>query len=339
MTKLATVIDCFCGAGGLSFGFRRAGFTTLFAFDNDPACVATYRQNIDSACVVANAHDVSRQIIEETIGHPIGLDVLAGGPPCQGFSVQRRGSDEDERNTLVLEFIRLVEEFKPKFFLMENVGGLLSPRGLSVMDSLRARCQTIEYFLHIDKLSALDFGVPQDRRRVFVVGEQMKDGLARFHFPFPGSVSGPRTVRDAIGDLIGKGEADVPNHKADKLSTINLRRIQSLREGQGRDSLPEDLRLDCHQNNSTHRHLDVYGRMRWDSPAPTITARFDSFSRGRFGHPELDRSITLREGARLQTFPDDFIFSGTKVQVAKQVGNAVPPNLAYAVARQLYHFI
>jgi len=161
----------------------------------------------------------------------------------------------------------------------------------------------------------------------------------QFQFPSKGSVSGYCSVRDAISDLVSKTELDVPNQRADRLSELNLKRIQSLSEGQSRESLPKELQLNCHVNNPAHRHMDVYGRMWWDRPAPTITARFDSFSRGRFGHPTLNRSITLREGARLQTFPDDFIFNGTKVQVAKQIGNAVPPNLAFAVARQIHSLL
>ena len=180
----------------------------------------------------------------------------------------------------------------------------------------------------------LEYGVPQDRTRVIIVGELTNGHDATF--TYPERLPGPKkTVREAISDLMDKDETMIANHKADKLSTINLRRIQAITEGQGRDSLPEELQLECQKNNSGHRHLDTYGRMAWNQPAPTITARFDSFSRGRFGHPVLDRTITLREGARLQTFPDDFEFLGTKVEVAKQIGNAVPPLLAEHIAAQV----
>jgi len=339
MQSKPTIIDCFCGAGGLSLGFKRAGFNSLFAFDHDPACVKTYISNLGPLCFPADIKDLTKQSIEGIVGHSIQPDVIVGGPPCQGFSVQRRGDDFDFRNNLVIEFIRLIEEFRPRIFLMENVGGLLSLRGNEIMRLLRARFFQDGYYIHVDKLCALDFGVPQLRKRVFVVGERLGGNEPRFQFPAKGSVSGLYSVRDAIGDLASKSEADVQNHRADRLSALNLKRIQSLSEGQSRDSLPKALQLKCHVNNPTHRHIDVYGRMWWDRPAPTITARFDSFSRGRFGHPTLNRSITLREGARLQTFPDDFLFNGTKVQVAKQIGNAVPPNLAFAVARQIHSLL
>jgi len=330
------LIDCFCGAGGLSLGFKNAGFEVKYAFDYDKACVETYRNNIGHHCFDEDINKVNRKSIEEKLQINCSeIDVIAGGPPCQGFSVQRRGSNEDSRNYLVNEFIRLVFEIKPKFFVMENVGGLLSVRGKPFLDKISKICEKEKYCLHIDKLNALDFGVPQDRRRVFLVGERMDSAFTLFEFPkrIFDVKQEKLTVRNAIFDLMRKEESQISNHRGDKLTEINRKRIAAITEGQGRDSLPEDLQLPCHKNNKSHRHLDVYGRMWWDRPSPTITARFDSFSRGRFGHPELNRTITLREGARLQSFPDDFIFYGTKVQVAKQIGNAVPPLLAASMAK------
>lgn len=329
------MIDCFCGAGGLSLGFEKAGFDIIYAFDLDKAAINTYRHNNHENAFVRDIYKVSKGSIEEDLGHELGeIDVLIGGPPCQGFSVQRRGNDQDPRNNLVLEYIRLILDIKPKFFVMENVGGLLSPRGIPYLNKLIERCGEAGYIIQKKKLLASDFGVPQDRKRVVIVGEKLSDNLAKFSFP-NGSNGPVRTVRDAISDLMNRSEDAIPNHKADKLSAINVERIRAIKEGEGRDSLPAHLQLDCHKNNLTHRHLDVYGRMAWDKPSPTITARFDSFSRGRFGHPQLDRTITLREGARLQTFPDDFEFLGTKVEVAKQIGNAVPPLLATVIAQKI----
>ena len=166
------------------------------------------------------------------------------------------------------------------------------------------------------------------------MGERTNGKKPVFSYPEP-QTTVKKTVREAIEDLMYKSEDDIPNHRSDRLSPLNLRRIQAIKEGQGHDSLPEELQLDCHKKNKGHRHLDTYGRMSWDQPSPTITARFDSFSRGRFGHPVLDRTITLREGARLQTFPDDFKFMGNKVEVARQIGNAVPPVLAEFIADEI----
>jgi DNA (cytosine-5)-methyltransferase 1 len=333
------VLDCFCGAGGLSLGFEMAGFKTLFAFDNDPTAIETYKRNFSHKCSVEDITKISKKTIEEKLGSQISPDIITGGPPCQGFSVQRRGKDCDKRNNLVLEYLRIIFDFRPKFFVMENVGGLLAPRGREVMLEFTQSCEGI-YWLHIAKLHALDFGVPQDRRRVFIVGE-LSDERPNPRFSFPKSIKSEKslTVRDAIEDLMDKTELEIPNHRADKLSLLNFRRISFLKEGQSRDSLPLDLQLKCHKENKNHRHLDVYGRLWWDKPAPTITARFDSFSRGRFGHPVLNRTITLREGARLQSFPDSFIFTGSKVEAARQIGNAVPPKLAFAVASEIKKYL
>lgn len=329
------IIDCFCGAGGLALGFEKAGFNIVYAFDLDEAAINTYCHNHRSKGFMRDIYKVNKSSIEEDIGHKLQkIDVVVGGPPCQGFSVQRRGADDDPRNNLVLEYIRVVLDIRPRFFVMENVGGLLSPRGLPYLKQLVEKCEEAGYAIHREKLVATDFGVPQNRKRVFIVGESCVDSKPNFSFP-TGS-SGPiLTVRDTIADLMEKDETEIPNHKADKLSPINVKRIRAVKEGEGRDSLPPSLQLNCHKNNSTHRHLDTYGRMAWDKPSPTITARFDSFSRGRFGHPQLDRTITLREGARLQTFPDDFEFLGNKVEVARQIGNAVPPLLAETIAKQI----
>jgi DNA (cytosine-5)-methyltransferase 1 len=327
------IIDCFSGAGGMSLGFKKAGFESVFAFDYDPACTQTYSNNIGEVCHVADASKLCKKSIELLAGSSINPDVIVGGPPCQGFSVQRRGADNDSRNNLVLDYIRIVLEFRPKVFVMENVGGILSVRGKKFVDSLLRQCESNGYSVQVKKLCAFDFGVPQIRNRVFFVGQDNSENLKPFVFPEKGSVVGNLTVRQSIYDLLNKSSDQIANHKADKLSILNVQRIKSLKEGEGRDSLPPELQLKCHTSNVRHRHLDVYGRMWWDKAAPTITARFDSFSRGRFGHPSENRTITLREGARLQSFPDNFVFSGTKVEVAKQIGNAVPPNLAYAMAK------
>lgn len=328
-------IDLFSGAGGLSLGFRMAGFRPVFAVDSDSASCKTYMHNFGDFAYEANIQDINRAEIEKKAGEKLKKRcVVIGGPPCQGFSVQRRGSDNDPRNNLVLEFARIVTELDAPFFVMENVGGLLSKRGETVMQDIKTRFGEAGYVLHIKKLSACDYGVPQMRKRVFIVGEKTNTGITHFQFPDATNKSDLH-VKDFIGDLMGKDEETVPNHRADRLSPINLERISALKPGEGRDSLPEHLQLPCHKNNGSHRHMDVYGRMPWKGLAPTITARFDSFSRGRFGHPELNRSITLREGARLQTFPDSFVFSGSKVEVARQIGNAVPPLLAKHVALAL----
>lgn len=337
MEKIRT-IDCFCGAGGLSLGFEQEGFEIVYAFDIDESAINTYKHNSQyhhGKAFVRDIYKVSKKSIEKDLGIPLGrIDVMIGGPPCQGFSTQRRGGNDDPRNQLVLEYCRLINEICPRFFILENVNGIMSKRGKPFLSTLVETLEKKGYMIQMKRMLASDYGVPQDRKRVIIVGEKSNDGL--MHFEYPQELVGtPKTVRDAIYDLMYKTEKDVPNHTADKLSEINLKRIRSITEGQGQDSLPDELQLECHKRDNGHRHLDTYGRMAWDKPAPTITARFDSFSRGRFGHPVLDRTITLREGARLQTFPDDFEFLGNKVQIARQIGNAVPPVLAEKIAKEI----
>ena len=336
-------IDLFCGAGGLSFGLRAAGFDIVAALDNDPAAAKTYRSNLGEHLLKASIEQVTPEEILTMAGmSPGDCDLLAGGPPCQGFSVQRRGEDKDLRNHLVLEFLRFIEAIRPRFFLMENVQGLMSNRGRPYFNKVIHRTSELGYVVQVAKLNAADFGVPQERIRVFMVGEHSPVDAASFSFPEPEfEPDDYRTVRSAIGDLPsppedGSPHPDFPLHfREARLSPINLERFRHIPEGGGRDDLPVHLQLPCHVNNPSHRHKDVYGRMAWDKPAPTLTARFDSFSRGRFGHPVENRTVTLREGARLQTFPDGFHFFGNREEIARQIGNAVPCALARVLGERL----
>lgn len=345
--KQPTGIDCFCGAGGLSIGLHRAGFDVRLAFDCDPDAVASYNANPDDlppAAVCARIEELPAETMLQRAGLSAGECVLlAGGPPCQGFSVQRIGRDEDERNELVVEFLRRIVEIRPWLFLLENVPGIRGRRGVRFLAQLLSEVRSAGYVCHSAVLDASDFGVPQRRKRVFIVGERLPSGTCRF--TFPSSVtrdpSSKITVMRAIGDLPpppedGSEHPLWPNHRRDRLSPTNLERLRALRPGQGRVHLPDRLLAECHKTSADAiGHRNVYGRMAWDDVAPTITARFDSFTRGQFGHPEQLRSVTLREGAILQGFPPKFRFIGSKVSVARQIGNAVPPPLAERIGRSL----
>ena len=273
------------------------------------------------------------------------LFLLAGGPPCQGFSVQRIGADSDKRNDLVIAYARLIDEVRPFFFLMENVPGILGSRGEPIIKSFFSRIEKSGYHYYFKVLDAEDYGVPQRRKRVFVVG--VRDDINNGEFLFP-SPTTPRESRVTVKDIIaslppppsdGSEHHRIANHRRDMLSSLNLARIRALRAGEGMEHLPRALLADCHKVGASKiGHRNVYGRMAWNDVAPTITARFDSFTRGKFGHPKQDRSITLREGALLQTFPKDFRFAGTKVDIARQIGNAIPPKLAEIVGRQILKY-
>lgn len=338
-----SAIDLFAGAGGLSLGLQRANFNVLLAVENDPVAATTYENNLGPHVVVADLHTYSSAELLKAAKLKVGeCDLLAGGPPCQGFSVQRRGEDKDMRNELVLQFARMVEEVRPKLFLMENVSGLMSKRGRSFLDQLISKVTSFGYTVQLKKMEAADYGVPQYRSRVILVGQRHDANLSPFKFPDPTTRPDEYvTVRDAIGDLEsppvdGSPHPSIPNHaRESRMSEKNIERLRHVPQGGGREDLPLHLQLPCHVNNPSHRHVDVYGRLHFERPSGTITARFDSFTRGRFAHPIEHRSITLREGARLQTFPDHFRFVGSREEVARQIGNAVPVLLAESLGLAL----
>ena len=337
-----TCIDSFCGAGGLGLGLKNAGFDILLSFDIDPICINTINTNkkyFDHSAEVADIADLLNGHLLKKCNLKRGeLFLLAGGPPCQGFSVQRRGSDIDPRNDLVLKYGQMINELYPMYFVMENVSGIAGKRGKTILQQLVEYVEDIGYSVHIELLDAQDYGVPQRRKRYIIIGER-KDMGENYTYPKPLNIH--RTVRDAIGLLPmppedGTDHPDISLHRRDRLSELNLQRIRAIKEGQGRDDLPSDLLADCHRiDSSVIGFRSVYGRMAWDEVAPTITARFDSFTRGKFGHPVQDRSISLREGALLQTFPIDFKFTGNKVDIARQIGNAVPPIMAEHIGRSI----
>lgn len=338
-----TCIDSFCGAGGLALGLIRAGFDIVLSFDNDPNCIATMQRNSDyfhhkAECM--GIEDILAGNILKNTGIKRGeLFLLAGGPPCQGFSIQRIGKDTDKRNKLVTAYGKLLEILLPKYFLMENVPGITGKRGTHFLSQIIAKAEKLGYCVHEKILNAQNYGVPQRRKRMILVGERLDMGAPNFIYPQPSDEI--VTVRETIDFLPsppddGSTHPDYSLHRKDRLSAINQARIKALKPGEGRDALPEELLANCHRISSAKiGHPNVYGRMPWDDVAPTITARFDSFTRGMFGHPEQTRSISLREGALLQTFPLNFDFLGTKVSIAKQIGNAVPVNFAYAIANQI----
>lgn len=337
-----TCIDSFCGAGGLGLGLQSAGFDILFSFDIDKKCIETINKNTKYFNHPAEAADIADMLngnlLKKCRIKRGELFLLAGGPPCQGFSVQRRGNDTDERNDLVLKYGKLIDELYPCYFVMENVSGIAGKRGKTILQQLMENVESIGYTVHIKLLDAQDYGVPQRRKRYIIIGERKDLGI---HYLYPEDTGIRKTVRETIEMLPeppidGTDHPDFTLHRRDRLSPLNLERIRAIKAGQGRDDLPKKLLADCHRvDSSIIGYRNVYGRMEWDDVAPTITARFDSFTRGKFGHPVQDRTISLREGALLQTFPMDFIFTGNKVDIARQIGNAVPPLMAEYIGKSI----
>ena len=337
MKRKYTCIDSFCGAGGLAVGLERAGFQLRFAFDANERAVETFRSNISPRCLHARAEDLTGKRIRSEAGLDEPIDLFAGGPPCQGFSKQSRGAHlGDDRNELILEYARLVRETKPRLFLLENVDQFGQKRGRGFVDRIRDELRGYE--LYPQFFNCADYGLAQTRVRFIVVGKS-KELKAAFHVPGPS-----RQEWATVGEVL-KGLPEppsdysehprFPNHYKARVTPINIQRFSHVPQGGGWSDIPESLRLRCHRrvDRSSGGWPDVYGRLEVDGQAPTITAGFDSFTRGRYGHPTQDRPLTPREAARLQGFPDDFRFFGTRWDVRSQIGNAVPPPLAEAIGR------
>lgn len=337
-TNELTAIDLFCGAGGFSLGLKQAGFNVLLGVDSWQLAIDSLAHNFNHPVLCADICGVSGRDILRRVGlKKGGVDLVVGGPPCQGFSVQRIGPDHDLRNSLVLEYARLLQEISPRLFIMENVTGLIGRRGKQLFETFLSSVDKSGFDTEAHVVNAADYGAPQLRRRVVVLGWRRND-TGRFHLPKPSTdPQNYMTVQQAIGDLPQPPEVPASNdplHKQTRLSELNRQRLRHIPPGGGMKDLPVRLRVNCHKAGADKiGHRYVYGRLAPDRPAGTITARFDSFTRGRFAHPLEDRNITLREGARLQTFPDTFHFSGNQEEIAMQIGNAIPPVLAEALAR------
>ena len=330
-------IDLFCGAGGLTLGLRRAGWAVVAGVDVDDAVRETYEKNNPGVRFVsADIRSVSDQESRTLAGAvpPTEL-LLAGCAPCQPFSKQRRAGLRRHGDAILLgQFARLVRALEPTVVLMENVPGIATVPGFSSFRRFLKTLLDSGYRCDHGILNARDFGVPQHRRRYVLLASRCGSPT----LPSRADADRPKhpTVRAAIERFppIGAGDEDpsTPNHCAAGLSSTNLRRIRKTPpDGGSRRDWPDHLRLDCHRK--TPGFSDVYGRMWWDRVAPTLTSRCNSLSNGRFGHPEQDRAISLREAAALQTFPDDYEFFGAKNRIAQWIGNAVPVSFAEALGR------
>jgi DNA (cytosine-5)-methyltransferase 1 len=336
------VFDFFTGCGGTCAGFRKAGLDIVFALDNDADCKRTFESNFNR--VPYRLQDIAssrttklKPLLEKYTSHP---KLFSGCAPCQPFTKQNTiRQSKDKRTPLLSHFARFIKAFGPEYVFVENVPGIqnLDPECGPLADFLRT-LEGLGYSKDIGVIASQDYGVPQRRRRLLLIASRL--GEIQLPSPTHGPKSTSRidyvTVRDAIGDFppLGAGESHsrIPNHQAASLSPLNLRRIQCLKEGEGREKWPSHLWLRCH-SNGYKGHTDVYGRMKWDEPASGLTTRCISLSNGRFGHPEQNRAISIREAALLQTFPPDFVFHGSMRSMARQIGNAVPPRLAEVFGR------
>lgn len=366
MENKPKLIDLFCGAGGLSLGFEMAGFDVLAGIEIDSEFLKTYKNSHKNTLDILgdiNRIDLIEHLKEKNIdiSH---MDLVIGGPPCQGFSTVGNRMIDDERNLLVKEFVRIVSNINPKMFVMENVSGLSSMRnglGDLIKDELFQLFDDIGYNTSSKVLLATDYGVPQLRKRIFFVGMR-KDFEYNFQFPKPSHFanntlfaskdSSYLTVHDAISDLppikcnefsdtylseplneyqknLREGCVKLLNHKAPKHSNIVLDRIKNIPQGGNHSDLPENLKLKRGYSN-------IYGKLHEKKPADTITGNCGCASApGKFIHPNALRVLTVREASRLQSFPDYVEFFGSVSKQYKQVGNAVPPLLAKSLALEV----
>ncbi len=334
-----TYIDLFTGAGGLYRGFKDAGFEHLFSVELWEPAIATLKHNYSNLNLYEN--DI-RTLDEDTIKnllHGKECDVLVGGPPCQGFSTIGKRLEKDPRNELVFEFIRVVDTVRPKFFIMENVKGLLSASKGIMRDLLIEKFAEIGYKNTIsDVLCATDYGVPQMRQRVFFFGVR-DDVTLKSELKFPTPTDKTQTVGKAIMDLLGK-ENEVPNHIPMNHNQTVVERIKYIPEGGGipKEGLPEEVAYGSrsdYANNKLKNFSHVYKRLDRSKPATTMVPGHNAFPL----HPVADRSLTVREAARIQTFPDDVVFMGNRQEQCIQVGNAVPVKLAEALAMNVKKYL
>lgn len=325
--RCLTYVDLFCGAGGLSCGFDRAGFRNLLAVEMHPKYAETYRNNFPGhPLIVDDIKQIPDSMLDERIkGQEV--DVVIGGPPCQGFSKAGnigRTFLEDERNYLFLEFVRVIRHLRPKMFLMENVAAMeVHRKGKTMEDILRAFSEAGYVVPWHEVLNSAEYGVPQVRRRMVIVGYR-KDLVVSFRYPEKEKKM--RTVKEAIGDLppLKSGEkSSIPNHEAMNHSAQMLQKMSYVRDGGDRRDIPEELRP---------KSGDIRKYIRYDSQKPSVCVTGDM---RKIFHYSQNRALTPRELARIQTFPDTFIFYGTSIQIQQQIGNAVPPELAYRLAVQI----
>lgn len=364
-----TVVDLFSGCGGLALGFKWAGFKTLLASDVDENCEKTYSYNFPNVPFIkGDLRDISTKDIKHRISESV--DVVIGGPPCQGFSLANKNRNkvkDDPRNELFYEFVRVVTDLQPKAFVMENVRGLLSMQKGKVIQLMKDEFENagIGYKVDYKVLLASDYGVPQNRQRVIMIGVR-KDLNKAAEFPIK-TYENPTTVWEAISDLpqikASEGEESmaynsepqnayqefvrqksntVSNHIAMRHTQRLIDRFKVIQAGQSLAHVPIEHAA-VKRGKPTEKSKIVFSqnnqRLHANKPAPTIAASFQS----NFIHPYLNRNFTAREGARLQSFPDDFVFQGMRTKMSwekglsqyQQIGNAVPPLLGFAIGNAL----
>lgn len=316
-------VELFAGAGGLSLGFEKAGFKNIFSVEYDPLIAKTYRLNFPKNKLICEdikkiTNDEIRNLVEDS-----KVDVIIGGPPCQGFSMAGRVGRsfiDDERNFLFKEFVRFVSVVRPKIFIMENVSRLAIHNKGKTINEIVSEFEKLGYQVQYKVLQSAEYNVPQKRQRIFVVGTR------NLEFSFPTGKRNFISVSEAIGDLpkLKSGEkSNVPNHIAMNHSNQMLEKMSFIPDGGDRNSIPVEIRP---KSGDSRKYI------RYNSKLPSVTVTGDM---RKIFHYNQNRALTNRELARLQSFPDNFVFVGNSISIQQQIGNAVPPNLSYAIAKEV----
>jgi len=335
-----SAIDLFCGVGGLTKGLEKVGIDVRLGVDIDPACEYPYTANNNSEFLLKSVQDVkSKEIKSKYV--PGTIRLLAGCAPCQTFSTYNqkiaKANFEDHRWWLLAEFSRLVKELSPELVTMENVPGLIE---YDIFDEFISDLKQEGYEVSYQIVNCSDYGIPQHRQRLVLLASKLGPIQMLSHR----KNAKLKTVRDAIGKLppIAAGgvyEKD-PMHQSSTLSPMNMKRIKASKPGGTWRDWNSKLVSPCHKKSSGKTYPSVYGRMRWDEVAPTITTQFYGFGNGRFGHPKQNRAISLREGAILQSFPRayKFVQTGDAIQrktIGRLIGNAVPVKLGEVIGKSI----
>lgn len=334
-------VDFFCSGGGMSCGMQQAGIDVIAGIDFDKTCKETYESNITGAQFIhADVFELKEEELEAKLKLSRNDDnlLLIGCSPCQFWSIiQTDKTKSSKSKDLLIEFKRFVKYFNPGYVVVENVPGVLRRKAESGLDAFIEWLESNNYTVHAQVHEVSDYGVPQHRKRFTLIANRVNDAKIS-----PAEINGPKLrVKDVLGEhngfpKVSHGHTDTTDflHSVAGLKEINLRRL-ALTKPNGGDRLSyvfdKELAPACHYGKADV-FKDVYGRMWWDRPAPTITTKFFSISNGRFAHPEEDRAISIREGATLQSFPRTYKFKGTSIaDIARMIGNAVPPTYARAL--------
>lgn len=326
-------VDLFCGVGGLTAGLIKSGINVKAGYDIASECHFAYEFNNQTSFI---NKDVAKVTSDEVLSwySPGSIKLLAGCAPCQPFSTYNQGKDTtaDKKWPLLYHFSRLIKDVNPELVTMENVPDVIKHK---VYEDFISQLELQGYVITAKEVACVDYGVPQTRRRHVLFASKIGEVNL-----IPPTHTKPVTVREVITELeplsAGQGSSKDSLHVASNLTAINLKRIKSSKPGGTWRDWPVELRAECHKKDSGRSYPSVYGRMEWDKPAPTMTTLCYGFGNGRFGHPQQDRAISLREAALFQTFPDNYQFMAPQKKISfkgigRMIGNAVPVRLGEVI--------